>query len=403
MDVEVRPAAPEEFEDIITLDGRAFGVTYTDEDIEDIRNLFELNRQLVAADGPDIVGSAGAWTFDLTVPGGAFVPTAGVTWVSVLGTHRRRGILRSLMARQLDDIVARGDPLAALTASESLIYERFGYGLATYRTKILVDPRRVRFRTAFGDDGLVRYVDATTARKTLPGIYERRRAQQPGTVTRNDKWWDFTFLDRPERRGGGSALMHALHPDGYVSYRVEGRHDAGSFANRVQVRELVSLTPDAHASLWRFLLGLDLVVEVEWTRGARHEALPWLVDDPRRVRTAAIDDDMWLRLVDVESALAARRYLSADRLVVEVVDAFRPATSGRYEIDGSPDGATCRRTTADPDLALGVADLGSLYLGGVAATTLGRAGRINERTPGALRRADLFFASDPPPHNQTAF
>ena len=403
MDIDVRLIAPHEFEELLVLDGRAFGVTYGDDELEDLRQLLELDRQLVAVDGPELVGAAGAWTFDLTLPGGGTLPAAGVTWVSVSGTHRRRGILRQLMARQLDDVAERGDPLAALTASESAIYGRFGYGLATFRTKLVVEARRVAFRTDLGADGLVRYADPSTARKVLPVLYERLRARQPGTVTRNDKWWDFLFLDHASRRGAATALFHAVHPDGYVSYRVEEGRAGGFLANRVLVRELVALTPEAYASLWRFLLGLDLADDVEWTRASRDEPLRWMVDDPRRVRTEFVDDDVWLRLIDVERAFGARRYGTDDRLVVHVVDDFRPDTSGRYEIAGSRDGAECRRTTKEPDLALTVADLGSLYLGGVAASSLAQARRIEERTPGAVRRADAFFASDPPPHNQTGF
>ena len=403
MDIDVRLIAPHEFEELLVLDGRAFGVTYGDDELEDLRQLLELDRQLVAVDGPELVGAAGAWTFDLTLPGGGTLPAAGVTWVSVSGTHRRRGILRQLLARQLDDVAERGDPLAALTASESAIYGRFGYGLATFRTKLVVEARRVAFRTDLGADGLVRYADPSTARKVLPVLYERLRARQPGTVTRNDKWWDFLFLDHASRRGAATALFHAVHPDGYVSYRVEEGRAGGFLANRVLVRELVALTPEAYASLWRFLLGLDLADDVEWTRASRDEPLRWMVDDPRRVRTEFVDDDVWLRLIDVQRAFGARRYGTDDRLVVDVVDDFRPDTSGRYEIAGSRDGAECRRTTKEPDLALTVADLGSLYLGGVAASSLAQARRIEERTPGAVRRADAFFASDPPPHNQTGF
>ena len=403
MDIDVRPIAPHEFEELLLLDGRAFGVTYEPDETDDLRQLLELDRQLVAADGPELVGAAGAWSFDLTLPGGTTQPAAGVTWVSVSGTHRRRGILRGLMARQLDDVAGGGEPLAVLTASESVIYGRFGYGLATFRTKLAVESRRVAFRSDLGADGLVRYADPSTARKVLPGLYERLRAIQPGTVSRTDKWWDFLFLDHVSRRGGATALFDAVHPDGYVSYRVEGGHVGGSFANRVLVRELVALTPEAYASLWRFLLGLDLADDVEWTRASLHEPLRWMVDDPRRVRTDFVDDDVWLRLLDVERALGARRYATDDGLVVDVVDEFRPATSGRYEIVGSPEGGECRRTTKEPDLAMSIADLGSLYLGGVDASTLARARRIDERTPGAVRRADAFFASDPPPHNQTAF
>jgi len=403
MDVEVRRATPADVEPLLGLDGRAFGYDYSPEDVDDFRTVFELDRLLVGYDGPDLVAESGAWTFDVTVPGGAFVPAAGITFVAVSATHRRRGLLRLMMGELLDDAAERHEPLAVLSASESSIYERFGFGLGTYRTRLAVEPHRVRFRTDLGADGLVRYADAVTARKTLPEIYERMRGGLPGTVSRHDRWWDFVFRDRPGTRQGGTTMQYAIHPDGYVSYRVANEQTGGFPANRIMIRELVAVTASAYASLWRFVLGIDLVSEVEWTRAGPDEPLRWLVDEPRRVRTEAVEDDTWVRLVDVEAALGARRYSTADRFVVEIGDSFRPTVAGRYQVEGSPDGAACRRTEASPDLVMDVADLGSLYLGGVAATTLARAGRIDERTPGALRRADAFFLTDPPPHNQTSY
>jgi predicted acetyltransferase len=403
MDVELRRATPADVEPLLALDGRSFGYDYTAEDIEDFRTIFELDRLVVGYDGPELVAESGAWTFDVTVPGGALVPAAGVTFVAVSASHRRRGLLRLMMADLLDDAAERAEPVALLSASESSIYERFGFGLGTYRAALAVEPHRVGFRTGLGDDGLVRYADAVTARKVVPEIYDRMRRERPGTVSRHDRWWDFTFRDAPGTRQGATTMQYAVHPDGYVSYRIANEQNGGFPANRVKIRELVAVTAVAYASLWRFLLGIDLVSDVEWTRASLDEPLPWLVDEPRRIRTEAVDDDTWVRLVDVEAALAARRYSTADRFVVEITDSFRPATAGRYEIDGSPDGAACRRTLARPDVAMDVADLGSLYLGGVAASSLGRAGRIEERTPGALRRATAFFLTDPPPHNQTSY
>jgi predicted acetyltransferase len=169
------------------------------------------------------------------------------------------------------------------------------------------------------------------------------------------------------------------------------------------VHELVAVTPAAHASLWRVLLELDLVDTVTFTRLSPDDPLPWLIDDPRQVRTTGMWDDVWIRLLHVPRALEARRYQTEDRFVLELIDAFRPDIGGRFELVGGPEGATCRRSTAEPDLVMDISMAGSMYLGGVRPTLLARAGRIEERTAGAARRADAFFASDPPPHNQTAF
>ena len=181
MPYDVRRIDADEFQAIVTMDGRAFGLTYTDDLLEDVRGILELDRTLVALDGTEVVGSTSAFTMDMTVPGGAAVPTAGVTWVGVMPTHRRRGILRQLMAEQLDDLLDRGEPLAALSASESGIYGRFGYGMATQRARLFVATKRVRLRDGLGDDGLVRFADGTVPRTAFPAIYDRLRAVVPGT------------------------------------------------------------------------------------------------------------------------------------------------------------------------------------------------------------------------------
>lgn len=403
MSVEVRPIEPNEFEAIIELDARAFGLTYTPEDYEFVRAILELDRTSVAVDGAEVVGCTSAFTFDMTVPGGAFVPAAGVTWVGVMPTHRRQGILRRLMARQFDDLAERGEPLAVLTASESGIYGRFGYGLATQRAGLSVASQRIRFRDGVGD-GQVRFADAATARKLLPDLYDRYRAVQPGTLTRTDRWWDQLLSDIETLRDGGTPMFYLVHPDGYATYRRrEARSVNGLAVGECAVTEVVAVTPSAHESLWRVLLELDLVEQLTFTRYSVDDPLPWLVEDPRRVQISGLWDDVWVRLLHVRSALEARRYLTADRFVLELTDPFRPEIGGCFELEGSPDGATCRRSTAPPDLVMDIGVMGSVYLGGVRPTVLTRAGRIEERTPGAARRADAFFASDPPPHNQTGF
>ncbi len=402
MSIDVRFIEATEFEAIITMDARAFGLTYTDADMEDVRGILELDRTLVALDGPEVVGSTSAISFEMTVPGGASVPTAGVTWVGVMPTHRRRGILRQLMARQVDEMLDRGEPLAALTASESSIYGRFGYGVATRRALLTVGTKRVRLRPGLGDDQ-VRFADASTARKTLPALYDRQRALVPGTVSRDDRWWDHVLADLETLRDGWTPFFFLLHPDGYVIYRRQSEWAGALPADRCRVSEVVAVTPEAHASLWRVLLELDLVETLTYSRFPLDDPLFWLVDDSRRLEVTGLWDDEWVRLLHVPRALEARRYLAEDRFVVELIDAFCPAIGGRFELDGGPDGAVCRRTTAEPDLVMDIRDMGSLYLGGTRATTLTRARRIEERTAGAARRADVFFASDPPPHNHTAF
>ena len=191
--------------------------------------------------------------------------------------------------------------------------------------------------------------------------------------------------------------------DGAAYYRVQSRWEDGLPAGTLLLRELIAVTPEAHAALWRYCLNVDLVQTVRATVRPVDEPLRWLLAEPRRLRTTALYDDLWVRLVDIPAALAARRYATTGRLVLDVADPFCPENAGRYELEAGPDGAACRPTTAAADLALDVADLGAAYLGGVRFGTLAQAGRVAELETEALARADALFTSEPAPWCATPF
>src|SRR5207249_11070982 len=214
MDLEIRPVTADEFPSYSRACEAAFGEIPTDEDTEDWRRQTELDRTLAAFDGGEVVATAGAFSLELTLPGLACVPAAGVTAVSVRTTHRRRGILRRLMTRQLDDVAARGESIAILTASESIIYGRFGYGPASQLNGITIDKDRSAYASPPADSGRLRAVDLQTAAKVLPEVHDRARRRQPGDVSRTGTWWDVTLADRESRRGGRSGLFCVVHEDG---------------------------------------------------------------------------------------------------------------------------------------------------------------------------------------------
>ena len=158
-----------------------------------------------AFDGDRIVGGAGAFTFDMSVPGGESVPAAGVTVVGVLPTHRRRGVLTALMRAQLDDCRARGEPVAYLWASEATIYGRFGYGLASRSGAIDAgEGPRARSRSRSSRAGRVRLVDLGGGARAFPAALRARCvAQRPGMFSRSKAWWETRRLfDDPARRAG---------------------------------------------------------------------------------------------------------------------------------------------------------------------------------------------------------
>lgn len=405
--MEIRAITAEELPQFVRADGVGFGKVSTDENIADAERVLELDRTVAVFDGDDIVGTAAAFTFELTLPGLSTLPAAGVTWVSVLPTHRRRGVLRRMMAFQLDDVVRRGEPLAVLTASEGGIYERFGYGAATFNYDLEVDPAKVAWRDVLPDTGRVRLIDAEAARKALPPVFDRVRQARPGDHQRAESMWDYWFLDKEKWRNGMSARFYAVHEsasgevDGFAAYRrTTGWDQFGNPNGTALVEDVFATDPAAYAALWRHVLSLDLVATVKAPDRPADEPLRWLVVNPRTIRAASYGDDLWVRILDVERALSARSYQADGRLAFDVRDGFRPETAGRYVLDG---GRCVRDADAVPDFEVDIAALGSVYLGGVTFAELVAAGRIVERTPGAAARADAMFRSTPLPSSQTGF
>ncbi len=413
MELTYRVPEPDEAEAFFRPVLRGFGQPApTAEELADETLLWEPGRSLGALDGDDWVGGTGAFTMDLTLPGGAVVPAAGVTMVGVASTHRRQGILTELMRRQLDDIAAGPEPVAILTASESVIYGRFGYGLATrgVRQRLAVAHARLRPDAAMAD-GRLRVLTIDEARAVLPDAYERIRPGRPGWVHRSPAWWEtHVFLDRPDDRAGASALFVLAHHgadgavDGWATYRAAVRWDDRLPASRLVVTDIAAVDDAVQLALWRGLIDVDLSVEVDALHVAVDDPLPWAVADPRRVRTSELSDWLWLRILDVPAALGPRRWGASGRVVLDVVDRFRPASGGRFAVDAGATGEGEVTATSDPaDLVLGAEELGAVALGGVAPSVLARTGRITEVRPGALAAADALFRAERAPHCATMF
>ncbi|MFE1802074.1 MULTISPECIES: GNAT family N-acetyltransferase [unclassified Streptomyces] len=363
-------------------------------------DLTEHDRSLGVWDGDECVGTAGAFSFRLTVPGGASVPTAGVTMVSVASTHRRRGVLTSMMRRQLDDVRSWGEPLAALTASEPAIYGRFGYGIATQQLRAEIDTDRVRLSVPDGtDDVRLRLVkpDAEGVPEACEAVYAQHVAVRPGMLARRPGWERLALLDPESDRKGSSPLQCVLAQRGdevvgYARYFNKPDWDAAGPKGTIEVRDLEALDPAAYAALWQHLFGIDLTSKVKLWNRPLDDAWQHLVSDTRRCDLAP-RDSMHVRLVEVGAALEARTYQAPVDVVFEVEDAFCPWNEGRWRLSGDAKGASCARTTDTADLALSVRDLGAAYLGGVSLASLAAAGRVRELRRGALAEASLGFAS----------
>jgi predicted acetyltransferase len=394
--ISLRPVTADEFRRFLDVTERAFGSDVREGDVEHELRVFEFDRSLAAFDGDDLVATASIYSLDLTVPGGT-LPVAGITFVGVLPSHRRRGILNSIMERQLAEIHDAGrEPIAALWASEASIYGRYGYGPAARSLTITVDRSARALRAdAPATIGRLRVGIAEDNRKAMEQVYDATRRDRPGFFTRDERWWSLRLDDPENRRHGMSTLSSIVvetdeGPAGYALYRTRLKFTDGSLPDgRVEVSEIVSADAAAHSTLWRTLLDLDLMTSTT-ARVAADDPLLHLLADPRRARPLQTDN-LWVRPVDVAGALSARRYAVPVDVVLDVRDDRCPWNTGRWRVSGDPSGATCEPTIDAADLTLGVEALGAVYLGGTSLSGLAVAGRVEEQTPGAVAAASAAF------------
>jgi predicted acetyltransferase len=409
-DVVVRGIKDEEIADYLRCVGTGFlfGSDVDEARIENARlYMNDLTRRLGAFVDGTLCGTTGSFGAELTVPGGRTVPMAAVTQVTVMPTHRRQGLLREMMHTQLNDAVARGEIVAMLIAAEWPIYGRFGYGMAVEAAGTIIDAAAARFR----DDrriGSIDVVDLATLRTVAPQPFDRHRVFTPGAISREPITWDFVLgvvlrpgEDPPKRQ------FRVLHRDesgtidGYAVYAAGEDWVHNRPKVKLDVHELIAVTDEASVALWRYLCEIDWVTEIHAHVRAVDEDLRPLFVDGRVVRQADRSDHMWVRLLDVPAALAARRYEVPVSAVLEVDDGF--FGGGRYHLTGDAAGATCTPTDDPADVALDVDVLGAAYLGGAPLAPYVAAGRVRELTPGAVAALDRGLRTARAPWATTGF
>src|SRR3954447_6404494 len=400
MGYEIRYATADELPALAEVDGATFGIIYDEAALELARTELHLDRVLVAVDGERIIGISAELPFELNLPGGRSVNATGLTWVSVDVTHRRRGVLRSLIERQVTDAAGSGIAALILYASEGGIYGRYGFGNATVFRRTVVTRRRARLADPV-DASAVRRLANDVARGELPPVHERWRRTSPGGLSRDEQRWASILRDPESVRQGASSLQHLVHPDGYVSYRIKTAWDQGEPDGDCEIVDYVPGTPEAHAALWQTLLGLDLTARINSYRIPVDDPLPLLLTDPRAVDTRHLADGMWVRPATVPTLLGGRSYGLEIDCVLEVRDAL--LGDGRYRLRGGPDGAQCDRTDDGADVITGVAEVGSLALGGTRLRQLVRPGRADCADEALLHRLDLAFLADREPFAGTQF
>lgn len=373
--------------------------TVPDAELEARRVQFVPGRLLGAFDGGRCVGTFRSFDQRLTVVGGATVPADAISNVTVTATHRRRGLLTRMMARDLAAAKDRGDVVATLIAAEYQIYGRYGFGPATTTTEWTVDVLRTgldRSRPVPDDGGRIDLVDGTDVRALGPELHERVRLAQPGAVSRGELWWRVTTGDVPFDPTW-TEPYYAMYRsadgeiEGMARYRSDDNWpDDKQPHNTATVDWLIAATPAAERALWHYLCSIDWITRVKSGRRSPDDLLPHFLPNPRAASITTQADWLWVRLLDVVRALEARTYAGEGTLVLEVTDRDG-LTGGRYRLEASEKGASCTPTRADAELTLDVSELAALWLGDESAVRLAALGRIREERAGAGLTADALL------------
>jgi predicted acetyltransferase len=391
-DIGVRPIRDDELTDYLRCVGIAFhfAAEVSDSRLELARTHFDsLDRRLGAFVAGALSGTAGSFAAQLTVPGRRTVPCAAVTQVTVLPTHRRRGLLAAMMKMQLQDAIERGELAAMLIAAEWPIYGRYGYGMAVEAAATIVDAGDAVFRDPVLE-GSIELVDAATLAERAPGPFDLHRITSPGSIDRSARSWPLHVgLTPPEGNEPPRNRSRVVRRDptgtvdGYATYDSDEKWEHNRPRVKLNVSEFIAANPAAWRDLWRYLCAVDWVTEVHANVRAVDEDLRPLLTNGRTARQADRSDHMWVRLLDVPGALEARTYEIPVHAVLEVHDPYLDR-GGRFLFEGGPDGAQCTPTDREPDVALGIDVLGAAYLGGASLDSYRRAGRIDESTDGAI-------------------
>jgi predicted acetyltransferase len=375
--------------------GQYFGGPPKEDQLDRFLEVLPAERMHAAFDGGEIVGGAGAFPFEMSVPGGV-LGCGGVTVVGVYPTHRRRGALRAMMDAQLRDIHERGEPIAALWASEETIYGRYGYGIASWGCDIELPREWASFGEPLERLGRTRFVEPEEATPLLQPVWEELMRQRPGVFRRTEPWWRLRVTRVPDEQKDNPSRYVVLEVDGevqgYAIFKSEMKFGRGVPASVLSVREAIGTTPQATAEIWRFLLDIDWQATIKTSLLPPDHPLFLLLANPRRADCKLVDA-LWVRLVDVGAALSGRAYAGEGSVVFDVRDAVCPWNEGRWRV--SPEGAS--RTDDEAEIALDVSTLGAAYFGATSFSQLRGALRLEEISHGAVERADALFSWRPLP------
>ena len=400
--IRIRHPTDDDWQAVYENQARAYGVSVEPGDVEAWKRRVASEDILIAEDisdpqQPFLVGTSISYKMRLTVPGGASLPAAGLAMVAVAPTHRRSGIWQQISAQGFGILLERGYLILCGLPTQPTIYDGLGGGVASYGRTYNIDRRFAQLRAA-PSRNRVRAVNAAQAGCRLPTIYDRWCAVTNGAVSRDSAWWTDFLEDRLSERENLSALHFLIHPDGFLTYRVRGetRHAFHPPLGTVVVQDFCPITHEAHTELLDTLLSLEMFDNIE-IEVSVDDPLPLKFRDPRAAQTTDVSDFLWLRVMNVPEVLGRRVYSADADVVLEVTDPLGVA-GGRFLLQICDGVGTCKPHDGPPDVEIGLADLGTIYMGAHRASELQRASRITELHSGAVHNLDAAFSTERAPY-----
>ncbi|MFI5661228.1 GNAT family N-acetyltransferase [Streptomyces sp. NPDC051684] len=405
--VRVRDVPESDIERALALSHLVFHESPDDERRKQQQQELSGHLRIGAYDGEELVGFAAAHPFVVSVPGGADLPCPGLSYVSVAPTHRRRGVLSAMMSELFARWTEQGAPLAALWASEAAIYGRFGFGPGTYGATVEIDSRRALALRVPPDERALHLLDARSVPTALAPYFESTRGLRAGRHARTEAWWREQWMARTDEEDEDLSPPRVVTLGdplaGYAIYRTKAGDWSGGTAGLVSVEELEADGPEQAATLWRYLADIDLTGTVRAHGRPLDDPLSLFAADPDQVSVKNVEPALWVCLVDVRAALAARVWAAPVDVAIEVLDARITANAGTFRLIASPDGFSYAPTGDAPDLTVQARDLATAYMAAKPVADLVRAGLVTEHTRGAASMLDAALRTELLPHTGDSY
>ena len=340
--------------------------------------------------------------------GRGLVDALVINTIAVRPSHRRRGLLKQMMRAQLDAARERGISLATLTASEATIYGRFGFGIATHTHPIHVDTRRLVFRPDIPvASGSVEYVHPSFLKDHWHRLVTEHQARYRGAVGHlHGHYLTDTGQWDPSENGHARSLRCVVHfseegeVDGFALFTPQGWHDSPI---TTKVRKVCAEDQAVNRALWKAMAEMDMVERLTYPLSPPGDPLAASLVDPWAVQPKEGDDPVWLRILDLPSAVAQRQFDgdSEGDVIVEIVDSMGYC-EGLWRMHAKDGHGTAERVDAAADVKLSVDVLAQMWHGDRTASELALSGLLDGE-PAAIGRLSRLFQVDEPPMNLATF